>query len=427
MKKLTQAQREDILKVAKERPEGLEDALRQADNPTTFDKAIELWKAGVLSAPSTVMIQAFDVLETGSRVGETAIASVVDKLLGGPRTRFGGEVRAEVQGFLETGGAAQKQFHADLLDVLKAAPEKIDPDRPLEFQTGKIGGKTGRIIRTPFRLLNATSKFLRTTGTSAEMYKLAFRDASRELGPGAKPEAVRARMNELVQEALDPNAELGAKLLAEAAKVGGKERVFEAEPGPLIDSLLKLRSENPWLHGVFPFLHVPGNITKLIAQRSPLGFVKAAKAFAKYKRALTDKTENVEALKGEAVDAIARPLFGTAVMATFAGAAAMGNMTGGGPVDKKARNLKLASGWQPYSFVLPGELLGEPGKKIYIPYKRIQPVGALLGFAADMVESKDLKSNSERFEKGLESAGQNLTSQTYLQGIADAMEFVSNP
>lgn len=436
MKKLTKSQKEEILQVAKKDPTNttkLEEALQAADNPTLFQKALEAWKAGLLSAPSTLLVQGSDILETGTRMLESRLAPLVDKLLGGPRTRFSGEAKAEVRGFLKMKPQASKQFAEDLRSAIKLEPEAIDPDRPLEYQTGKIGGKTGRVVRLPFRLMNATSKFLRTTGTGAELSKLSFREAKKAL-PGASEKALFEKAEEIYTRALKVGMVGGDESYAslrEAAKKGGKSRVFEDEPGPFMDALLKLRNENPWMHTILPFLHVPGNITKLIAQRSPLGFIKGAKSYMAFRRALkADDTSAaaLESLKGKAVDDLTRPLLGTAAITAFVGAASLGNMTGGGPVDKRKRNLLLASGWQPYSFVLPGEFFGEKkGTKFYVPYKRVQPIGALLGFAADLAEATSLKTKGDQFDKGLESLGQNLTSQTYLQGLGDAMEFISDP
>jgi hypothetical protein len=427
MKKLTKGQKQTLMDVAKNDPGSFMDALRAADNPTTFEKAIEAWKMGLLSAPSTLLIQGADVVESFSRMGEASLAPIIDRVVGGQRTRFAGEARSEVKGYIKTKAAASAQLRADLLDIVKGAPETLDPDRPLEFQTGKIGGKAGRVVRTPARFMNAIAKYLRTVGYGAELQKRAFRLASSEL-KGKSPADIQQRADQIFAEAMDPQNENWLSMVKEARE-GAKARVFEAEPGPFLDALLKMRGENPWMHLVLPFLHVPGNITKIIAQRSPLGYVKAAKSYMKYKKALAEKLPEttLAELKGKAVDDISRPMLGTIIMGTFGMLAAQGGMTGGGPVDKKQKNLKRGSGWQPYSFVLPGELFGEPGKKFYVPYNRVQPLGALLGFAADMAEAKDLKTGEDRFDKGLESMAQNLTSQTYLQGLADAMEFITNP
>jgi len=414
MKGLSKQKKVEIKNAARQGDQALFAAIQKAESATGMDKALEVWKGGLLSAPGTWFVQTADILESGARLGETALSGMLDKFFAGPRSRFSGETRAEVQGWMKKFPEAWATMGRDFREAFTLAPERVDLERPLEFQVGKVPGTPGRVVRLPFRVMNAAGRFLRDTGTAAELEKLALRKAK-----GNKTAAAQ-----VVQEALDPSNKLHLELLKKA-RAGGKERVFEAEPGPMMNALLRMRNTNKWVHLVLPFLQVPGNITKLIAQRSPLGFVKAAKEYAKYKEALRSgdlSPDGVAELKGRAMDAIARPLLGTIVMAGFGGMALAGNMTGGGPVDKKKRNFLLQSGWQPYSFVIP-----TPYGKYYLPYKRFQPLGALLGFAADAAESTDEKEAGKVFERGLESLGQNLTSQTYLQGLADAMEFVSNP
>jgi hypothetical protein len=51
----------------------------------------------------------------------------------------------------------------------------------------------------------------------------------------------------------------------------------------------------------------------------------------------------------------------------------------------------------------------------------------MLGFAADMAEAKNEKEASDILSKAMNSIASNLTSKTYLQGLADAAEVISKP
>jgi len=157
-------------------------------------------------------------------------------------------------------------------------------------------------------------------------------------------------------------------------------------------------------------------------QRSPAGFVKAGRAYNAYLKALKSGTaapELLAKLKGEAADSIARPLIGTMILGTFAAVAKAGGMTGGGPADPKERNALRETGWQPYSFVLPG---GH-----FVPFGRFEPVSGILGMAADLAEAKDSKNANDLFSKAIGSIGQNLLSKTYLQGLSEAAAAIAKP
>ena len=159
--------------------------------------------------------------------------------------------------------------------------------------------------------------------------------------------------------------------------------------------------------------------------RSPAGFIAGGKAWGAWRKAVREgkSSEEIGRLKGEAVDKLARPVVGTTILATFGALAKSGYMTGSGPTDHREKNALKQGGWQPYSFAFEGE----GGKKVYVPFNRFEPVSALLGFAADMAEASDAKRAGDFADKALGSVVENLTSKTYLQGLIDVAEAISEP
>jgi hypothetical protein len=93
---------------------------------------------------------------------------------------------------------------------------------------------------------------------------------------------------------------------------------------------------------------------------------------------------------------------GSGIMIGVGSYVADGRMTGGGPGNTKMKAQYMASGWRPYSFVFEvGEYDGEfidwlrtvgidasvgANKKLYVPYRGIDPIAGPLAMVADAVE-----------------------------------------
>lgn len=402
---VTDAQATALLKIMQERPQDLGDALVAAMKPSTFDKFLEGWKAGLVSGIPTQFANVIgNVGEQVARLGETVTAAALDPLLGGPKTRLSGEARYELAGALKGASKSLARLGGDLRDIVKLAPEKLDISNLDRLP--KIGGKTGRVIRTPFRFLSAFDDFFKGVGGEAELHKLAFRRAGGDITAAERLIA-------------DPPKEL-----LEQVSKSRLERTFQ-DPNRMANAIITMRSNQKWLHIVAPFVQTPSNIARVAWERSPGGFYEGYKALEAYRQAarVGAAPDTIAKLKGEAVDKLARPLFGTAVLASFYAVAKAGGMTGSGPTDSKDRNALRSAGWQPYSFVIPVE----DGKRLYVPFNRFEPISSILGLAADASEITDQKKAGDMFDKALGSIVQNFTSKTYLQGIADAASAISDP
>lgn len=376
------------------------------DKPAGFwDKVREFWKAGLVSAPGTQVANVVSAVgETGVRSVEAGLAGLVDRVMGGPRTRFSGEAVEQIKGSLSRAPAAFKAV--------------ADGLRTVASSEGAIGGKTGGIVRTPLQMLGVMDSGTAAMAEGAALRGRALRQAKSELPKGSRDQVAK-RMHEIMAE---PSDALKADVEAEVRN--RQYRDAADDPESIVSSIKTLREKHKWLHAVLPFLETPGAIAKLTIERSPIGFKKGFEAYAKYKRAIKAGVPQADLLKfkGEAVDALAKPLAGTLALAMFGLYAKSGGMTGSGPTDPKEKALLRETGWQPYSFKV-----GIGKDSYYVPYGRFEPLSSFLGFAADMAEAKDTKTAGETFEKGLGSIVSNLTSKTYLQGLGDAAEFINDP
>lgn len=386
-------------------PGNLLDTLQGVMRSTTSSKLIEAWKQGLISAPGTQIANIMgNLTEVPARLAETVVASALDSL-GGNSTRLRGEAGHELRGAWTGAMKGLDPLLKELSDIVHLRPEKITTSN-LEHIPA-IPGKAGRAIRTPGRILEAADQFFQSIGHNAELYKLAFREAK-----GNVAEAQRF-------------IDKPPKAMREAAEASALARTYK-DPNKLAEVALRLRASHPAMHVILPFVVTPANIARLAFERTPAGFVKGVKALNEYNRAVKSGADaaTVNRLRGQALDHMARPLVGSAIMGTFFLAAKSGLMTGSGPTDQKEKNLLLDSGWQPYSFALP---IGEDGKRVYVPYNRLEPVSSLLGIAADMAEIQDQRKLGDMADKALGSIGSNFLSKTFLTGLSDAANAIARP
>jgi hypothetical protein len=424
-----------ILEAFKENPDNLAPLLQSAIGHGKLKKVLEWWKAGLLSSFSTDVANiSGNLAEHHIRLAETGVASGVDWLLqkvyGGDRARFAGEVGAEMAGANMALGPALKGLVSNLKDVVTLKDKPIDLNRRLEHQVGAIGGTTGKVVRAiGFGKLEVMDAFFKEWGGSAEAMKLAYRKAANELQAGSSKAEIKSRAKEIMAELQNPDNADHSDLLAEVEKKKELRTFQEKRPGSLTDAIAGVVRRNPMLSFVAPFINTPGNIANAIIKRSPLGAKQALQAYKEFRTAQQafdagkiDQAAFSEA-RGRFADAIAAPLLGTAMLAGFTLYANAGGMTGSGPTDEKAKQSLKDSGWSPYSFVFTDPT---SGKKVYIPFNRFEPVSSLLGFAADMAEAKNVK-NLSLFDKALGSIVENLTSKSYLTGLSDAASLISKP
>lgn len=368
--------------------------------PGFWGKVLEYRRNALLSGPPTHLVNPASTGGEGLvRSLESAVGGVVDRMMGGQRTRFSGEAREQLKGAVSGMPEALNRLKRGLRSVLDTE--------------GAIGGKTGKAVRVPQQLMSVEDDVVRALNEQAVLQSFAYREAKRTNLGGTKAQ-IEAAQNRILQ---NPPAGFMDRVEKE---IRSRQFKLDTDPEGWLKKFGEARSKSTFWQVVLPFYETPAAIGKLVAERSPAGFVPAIKAFKAYRNALRKGItgDALAEIKGEAVDKLARPVVGTALLGLFSGIAHSGFMTGGGPTDLKEKRTLLETGWQPYSFKL-----GDT----YVPFNRFEPVSSLLGFAADMAEARNAKDQADLVNKALASVAQNLTSKTYLQGLADAAEFITNP
>jgi hypothetical protein len=188
----------------------------------------------------------------------------------------------------------------------------------------------------------------------------------------------------------------------------------------LASRMQQVANEHPAIRFLLPFIRTPTNLLNFTLDRSifKTAYSDAPKAFRDFNRELNHADAAIRA------DAAGRLAFSFALTSVVATAALSGKITGGGPKNKGERDTLMQAGWQPYSIKI--------GDK-YFSYKREDPFASIIGLVADTAEG--LKFADDRHMDAMSSTiytivlalARNITNKTYLTGITNVTNAISNP
>ncbi len=252
----------------------------------------------------------------------------------------------------------------------------------------------------PTKALVAEDAFFKNMAYRGEMAALALREAKHA---GLERKSLAERVTAILSDPSDA--------IIERARDFSNYVTFTRELGQMGKAFVQFSNSHPLAKIILPFVSTPSNIAKFSFERMP-GLNLALSEF-----------RNDLASAGAGRDlAIAKMATGTMLLLTGISLAAGGVLTGGGPQDTKLkRAAQQEKGWQPYSVKIGDE---------YYSYNRLDPLGMWLGTAADMVQMAQ-DAPGEDLETlgwaGIVGFMRNLTSKTYLQGIANFLEFLEKP
>ncbi len=357
--------------------------------------AYELWISGLVSFPpshvANIGSNIFTLIESKPEgllsAGVDIIRSVITKT---PRERFAGEIGRDIFSSI-------KGLHDGLKQFFYA------------WKTGKAD--ITKFEKMPSALPESVRKFMPTTGLMAEdeffkglikwteLNRISYRQAMKE---GLKGEVFKTRLNELISNPTE-------SILEEVA-IKAKYLTYQKELGSIGNWVLRGRTIIPGLKYFIPFVRTPANIGKFALERTPLNIPR-----------IIFKAGRKELIGGELSDEIAKALTGT-MLGTGTFILAMEEfVTGGGPKNKSEREEKMRTGWQPYSFHIGGK---------YYPYGRYEPIGSILGIAADFYEIMKNMKEDEKYNVAAGIAGainNNISNKTFMQGFSTLTDFISDP
>lgn len=403
-------------------PAKLAQVTRKGALARTNDAITEVWINGLLSGPKTHMVNIVsNSLTALMQAPERFVAGVGRK---GAQAVFGagegvepGEAGAMLYGAL----AGFKDGLRAMARTLKTG-EPSDPLAKIENQQRKAvtaanfgldeQSPMGRAVdlvgeyyvRMPGRALAAEDELFKAIGYRQELHAQAYRQAVRE---GLSGPDFNRRLAELVN---DPPE--GMHMAAEdAARYNTFTRDLQGENwlSALGQSGQKIASL-PLGRFVLPFVRTPTRIAEYTLERTPLA------------PTLRSFREDVASGGARRDLALARMGLGSTVSALVAAEAASGRITGGGPADRRVRATMEASGWKPYSILIDGQ---------YVQYNRLDPMGAIVGAAADAVDiikySTDDQENEAVAGAVVMGFANTLANKTYLQGLSTLLDTIGDP
>lgn len=387
--------------------------VKDASKATNMDMLYEVWINGLLSSPTTHAVNALsNVMVAALTVGERKVASALG------RSIPPGEATAQAKGMVDGARdglrlAWQALKTGEPSDVMQKV--EVDKHKAISSENLNIGGYPavfanylGNMVRVPGRLLTTADEFFKAVGYRMELHAQAYRQAFNE---GLTDEAAAKRVLEIIN---DPPENIRM-----AAVDASRYQTFTnslketrirgiGEIGQVGESVRRKETVGPYARIIIPFVRTPTNIMSYTFERTPL--------------ALLSKSVREELNAGGARRdlALGKIAAGSMIMAVAADLALSGQITGAGPTDPKLKNIKRATGWQPYS-IKSGDT--------YYAYNRLDPVGALIGLSADMSEimgQVDEATADQLATAAVLSIVQNMSSKTYMSGVTEFLDAIDS-
>ena len=370
------------------------------------DKLYEYWINGILSGPSAHVANFFG--NTANAVYELGIKRFTEALVNTAAGRKDGatfgEFRQIVKAFNWQNAlkAARMSFNLETLDL---------EGKFMEGNTVAIGGKAGRFIRTPGRLLKAADALAKALIEPAETAAYAYR-------MGVMKGLSGSELQNYIQKQLTDKESNAYKWGRERSR----ELTFQEEPSEYIKRLMVLR-ESGGATGIvlkllLPFIKTPANILKQGVRKSVLGSFNLA--FETGKLALGKRN-----FDSEYISRVAEQLIAWGAFMALAGLDDDDDIpiiTGSSPDYGSAEYGFKANKVPAYSI-----RIGD----IWYSYQRIEPLATGLAAIADTLGAmRDMRNGKDAtavMKKLVKNAGQTFAEKSYLDSIGEIVKTVQDP
>lgn len=372
---------------------GLANFVSKLGESSQWEKAVGLWKAGLLTGPKTHLANiigntAMQALETVKDVPATGFDIARSAITGGPRAKSVGlgtltsQISSIPRGLQKGKQVLTEGVTAE--DLLKTDVRK--PLRYGDSRGGKIAQAYTNII---FRALGAEDKVFKELAFSRSISEQARVGEMNGLGKAV--DLLTSPTKEMLQQATR-DAEIAT--FNSPNKVADMVRAAKNAGGPAASAVLDVLA---------PFVRTPTNVAARIVDYTPVGFpIKLAKKLIK-----ADSVTNKDI-----AESFGRSTTGLGILALGYELAKHGRLSGAAPSSISEKNEKNLEGQTPNSILINGK---------WRSIQRISPIGNLLIMGA------------EAFNSGLNpiditAAGlKGVTDQTFLKGVAGALSAINDP
>lgn len=439
--------------------------VRRAMKPGVIDVVNEYWVNSILSGFKTHMVNI-----TSNTMNVALLPA--ERIAGG----FSQGIRGQGFGQMREGFYQYAALRGSVMDSIRLAGRSfmdegsiLDSVSKVDLQQGNrkaitastfgaaddsLGGSLingmGKFLRLPSRALLAEDEFFKQitfrSRLKAQLMEAARTADFKKLGYSSKGafiegefEKAFTRLSDLTDEwdkmvvlgkvADDPKLKeefIGGNVgsfkagnqYAEEAIRNARAATFTTplDPTSLSGGYQKLTNRHPILRQITPFIQTPVNILSAAFDRTP--------ALGLLRRRFRDQLNSADAaIRAEAQGRLAT---GVAITTAATMLAYEGRITGGGPSDRKVKQVWQADpNWQPYSINI-----GSEEDPTWVAFDRLDPHGFLFGIAADVMEMQQAAEMDPSFDQGTlfamiaAAAANNVTSKTWLQGVADTVELL---
>lgn len=367
------------------------------------DQLYEFWINSILSGPAThVRNVVGNTLNTAYELGpKRAVEAAINMAVRNPKGATFGEMR-EMWKHLDWKTAWNRATEAFDLEVL-------NPSGKYNDHAGvAIGGKKGRIVRVPGRLLRAADEFCKGLIAPVEAAAYAYREGrTQKLSGRELADFINARIK-------DPHSKS-----AQWGELRARELAFQEEPGAAIRWLVSLKNSNSpagkIARFIFPFVQAPGNLLRQGVRKSPLGV--ASLLAVDLPRAIRSREVTPEMMARAAEQLIAWSTLAALWSAQDDDDDERPLLTGSGaPYGSNERNFK-ANKFPPLSVRI--------GDRYYT-YKFFEPLSSGLAVIANGLEAMRAKRPAEA-KKALVGMSGFIAEKSYLASVKELFEFFQDP
>lgn len=374
-----------------------------------WDKFTTLWKAGLLTAPTThIRNIAGNIINGGSEKFAQTVGSAFDWMISkgtGRRTLTRNGFSGMFKGIKEGSGYA-KDIMRTGIDTTGEIDSKWRDQRT--NYGNSLGGKLAQgYTDFVFNSLNASDKIFRG---SAEKMSIANQAKAIAINERLKGDERKARIRQLINNptnAMLENAKHDADMATFQQDTGLGQFVAK---GRQAGGITKKATDI-----IMPFTGVPSAVADQLVNYSPLGVAKGVKQVADLRKAVKNGLDEstITALQRKASTQLGRGITGTMLLGAGLALANAGLLSGQPRDDdekrqwaaegKKANALKIGNTWIPIDTLSPQMILAAAGAN---------------------AESR-IKNGQGALEAGLNTLGDGVkswTEQGYMTGVKDAID-----